>query len=76
MIEPDAAQLKNTFVIRFCRSYRDREPCWRGRIEHVQSGKCLSFYDPSDMLEFIYSFIIDLEVKAQVETRRRAITDN
>lgn len=76
MTEPDATQLKNTFVIRFCRSCRERGPCWRGRIEHVQSGKYLSFFNPADMLEFIYSFNIDLEVEARVQTRRRPITDS
>lgn len=61
MAENDHRQANSIFVIRFYRSYQNTGPTWRGRIEHVQSGKWLYFYHPGDMLRFIQGFDILME---------------
>jgi hypothetical protein len=59
--EPPNLRSISTFIVRFCRSCQNNGLCWRGRIEHVQSGRWLSFFRPADMLTFIRSFDIVLE---------------
>lgn len=76
MTETVAFQVNSTFVIRFYRSCRGNGLCWWGRIEHVQSGKRQSFFDPADMLKFIRSFNIDLEWQERSETSGRTVTDS
>lgn len=61
MVETNNSQPNSIFVIRFYRSYQDKGPYWRGRIEHVQSSKWLYVIHLEDMLNFIRSFDIDLE---------------
>lgn len=61
MAESYHRQANSIFVIHFYRSYQNRGPTWRGRIEHVQSGKWLYFNHPGDMLRFIQDFDILME---------------
>jgi hypothetical protein len=46
----------HTFVVRIWRETGAEHPQWRGRIEHVQSGKQRAFLRLAEMLEFIESF--------------------
>ncbi len=54
-------QPQNTFVIRFWREWQgggsDRTAGWRGRIEHIQSGEGIAFYEPQEILAFIGRFL-------------------
>ena len=43
----------STFVLRFWREWSDAEGRWRGRIEHVQSGRGVDFLDLEGALEFV-----------------------
>jgi len=49
----------NTFVLRFWRESSGVGPCWRGRIEHVQSGESAAFSELDGMLVFLGRFGID-----------------
>jgi hypothetical protein len=42
-----------TFVVRFWREWSGAEARWRGRIEHVQSGRRADFLCLDDMLDFL-----------------------
>lgn len=42
-----------TFVVRFWREWTGAETRWRGRIEHVQSGRRQDFLYLNDMLGFL-----------------------
>ena len=42
-----------TFVLRFWREWTGTESRWRGRIEHVQSGRRADFLHLDDMLDFL-----------------------
>jgi len=46
----------STFVVRFWQTWTDAGPCWRGRIEHVQSGEYTTFVDLKEMVAFMRSF--------------------
>lgn len=54
-------QPQNTFVVRFWWDWRgakaEQTPGWRGRIEHVQSGKGMTFGNMQQMLTFITCFV-------------------
>lgn len=43
----------NTYVIRVWRESALDAPRWRGRIEHLQSGRRAAFLDPERILAFI-----------------------
>jgi hypothetical protein len=43
----------STFVVRFWREWTGTESRWRGRIEHVQSGRRADFLCLDDMLGFL-----------------------
>jgi hypothetical protein len=40
-------------VIRFWREWSTGKGCWRGRIEHVQSGRRADFIEIEGILEFV-----------------------
>jgi len=42
-----------TFVLRFWREWSGEETRWRGRVEHVQSGRRQDFLCLDDMLRFL-----------------------
>jgi hypothetical protein len=67
MAESYHRQANSIFVIHFYRSYQNRGPTWRGRIEHVQSGKWSYFYHPRDMLRFVQGFDILMETTDEGE---------
>jgi hypothetical protein len=50
-----------TFVLRFWRKETVGEGCWRGSIEHVQSGEETAFLDIETMLAFLKRFGIQME---------------
>jgi hypothetical protein len=54
----------NTFIVRFWWELpaEGEARCWRGRIQHVQSGDGLSFQDACTLLTFIESFIPSLQL--------------
>jgi hypothetical protein len=56
MAEPSPVPPVSTFVMRFWREWSAAGPRWRGRIEHVQSGKSAPFLNLDRMLDFIRSF--------------------
>ena len=45
-----------TFVVRFWREWTGAESRWRGRVEHVQSGRQTSFLEIDDLLGFFERF--------------------
>ena len=50
----------STFVIRCWREYEGQSTLWRGRIEHVQSGKQRAFESLDQMVRFVQGYI-DME---------------
>jgi hypothetical protein len=54
----------STFVLRFWREWTGTEARWRGRIEHVQSGRRADFLAVEDLLGFFQPFGIGLAVRA------------
>ena len=53
MTEPSPVPPVSTFVVRFWQEWSAAGPRWRGRIEHVQSGKSAAFLDLTGMLDFV-----------------------
>ena len=53
MAEPSGVPPASTFVIRFWREWSAAGSRWRGRIEHVQSGKSVTCLDLQGILGFI-----------------------
>jgi hypothetical protein len=45
-----------TFVVRFWREWTGAEGRWRGRIEHVQSGRRSDFLGVGELLGFLEGF--------------------
>lgn len=56
MAESSPVPPVSTFVVRFWQEWSVAGPRWRGRIEHVQSGKNVAFLDLAGMLDFIRRF--------------------
>ena len=54
-----------TFVVRFWRETSVGEARWRGRIEHVQSGKSVAFLEIEAMLGFMQRFGVTLQDQNQ-----------
>ena len=76
---PDSPTL--TFVLRFWREWSAAGPQWRGRIEHVSSGKSVAFLEPDRMLAFLRDYGVMAQEdagmangdprRAEVEGRKR-----
>jgi hypothetical protein len=49
-----------TFVVRFWREWSGAETRWRGRIEHVQSGRRADFLEVEGLLGFLGCFGIGI----------------
>jgi hypothetical protein len=47
-----------TFVVRFWQEWSGAESRWRGRIEHVESGRHANFLEFEDLLAFLRRFSI------------------
>jgi hypothetical protein len=45
-----------TFVVHFWREWTGAEPRWRGRVEHVQSGRRADFLAVEDLLGYFQRF--------------------
>lgn len=45
-----------TFVVRFWREWSQGQPRWRGRVEHVESGRQANFLAIEDLLGFFRRF--------------------
>jgi hypothetical protein len=50
---PAGTTATTTLVVRFWREWSGTEARWRGRIEHVQSGRHMDFLHLVDMLGFL-----------------------
>jgi hypothetical protein len=53
MLEPSSPSPVSTFVVRFWREWSAKAGRWRGRIEHVQSGRRADFVEPEAILAFV-----------------------
>jgi hypothetical protein len=56
MTEPTPAPVMSTFVVRFWQEWSAGGPRWRGRIEHIPSGRSTAFLGEEVMWQFIQSF--------------------
>lgn len=57
MTRPSAETIApTTFVVRFWREWSGLEPRWRGRVEHVESGRQANFLEIDDLLGFFQHF--------------------
>jgi hypothetical protein len=56
-----SAETTVTFVVRFWREWTGVEARWRGRIEHVQSGRRHDFLGVEELLRFLERFGIRAE---------------
>jgi predicted ester cyclase len=63
-----------TFVLRFWREWTGSEARWRGRIEHVQSGRRSDFLGVGELLGFLEGFGIHKESIIS-EEEHKAILD-
>jgi hypothetical protein len=53
-----------TFVVRFWCEWSGAEPRWRGRVEHVESGRQANFLATEDLFGFFQRFGIGLAARA------------
>jgi hypothetical protein len=53
-----------TFVVRFWREWTGTELRWRGRVEHVDSGRQANFLEIDDLLGFFQRFGIGPAARA------------
>ncbi len=60
----DGTTATTTFVVRFWREWTGGEARWRGRIEHVQSGRRMDFLGVGELLRFLERFGISAEADA------------
>ncbi|MCK4449241.1 MAG: hypothetical protein KAW49_08315 [Anaerolineae bacterium] len=51
----------NTFIVRFWRESAAGEGCWRGQVQHVQSGERIAFADEATLLRFLRRWVQTLE---------------
>jgi len=56
-IEREPGTPLNTFIVRFWRKSRADKPCWRGQVQHVQSGECVAFADEDALLCFLRRWV-------------------
>jgi hypothetical protein len=47
----------NTFIVRFWREPGASTLCWRGQVQHVQSGKRVAFADEGTLLHFLRRWV-------------------
>ena len=60
MTEPFPVPTISTFVVRFWQEWSVGRARWRGRIEHIPSGRSVAFLDEEVMWQFIQSFGIQV----------------
>jgi len=68
MTEPFPVPTISTFVVRFWQEWSAGAARWRGRIEHIPSGRSAAFLDQEVMWEFIQSFGIIVDDTNQSRT--------
>jgi hypothetical protein len=68
MTEPFPGPATSTFVIRLLREWSPVGSRWRGRIEHIPSGKSAAFLDQEVMWAFVQSFGITVDDTNQSRT--------
>ncbi len=70
---PTETTTATVFVVRFWREWSGTEARWRGRIEHVQSGRQANFLAIEGLLRFFQRFGICSEHPSTyvVESKRR-----
>jgi hypothetical protein len=56
MTEPTPDPTVSTFVVRFLQEWSAAGPRWRGRIEHIPSGKSVAFLQQEVIWQFIQGF--------------------
>jgi hypothetical protein len=56
----------NTFIVRFWRESAAREGCWRGQVQHVQSGERTAFADEGALMSFIRRWVQAPEVERRM----------
>lgn len=61
MAEPPREPPQSTFVLRFTRDWSATSCRWRGRIEHVQSGRRADFIGLEGVLQFLRQFGVTVE---------------
>jgi hypothetical protein len=59
--ESGSSTATSTFILRFYREWAGGAPRWRGRIEHLESGKSTAFLDMDKMVSFVRGFGIMVE---------------
>jgi hypothetical protein len=64
MSEPPPAPPISTFVVRFWREWSAGRSRWRGRIEHVQSGRHADFESLEGALDFVQGLGVMSEDRA------------
>ena len=47
----------NTFIVRFWRTPGTGQACWRGQVQHVQSGERAAFADEGALMSFIRRWV-------------------
>lgn len=47
----------NTFIVRFWRETEANQVCWRGQIQHVQSGERVALTDELALLHFLRRWV-------------------
>lgn len=56
-LEPESPSPLNTFIVRFWREVGAERACWRGRVQHVQSGEQAAFLDEDSLLAFLRRWV-------------------
>jgi predicted ester cyclase len=71
-MESRSVETTATFVLRFRREWTGAEGRWRGRIEHVQSGRRSDFLGVGELLGFLEGFGIHGEAETGEQRRSSA----
>jgi predicted ester cyclase len=69
-MDPHFAETTTTFVLRFRREWTGAEGRWRGRIEHVQSGRRSDFLGLGELLGFLEQY--GIRAGAETGEQRRS----
>lgn len=47
----------NTFIVRFWQEMGTSQVCWRGQVQHVQSGDKIAFVEETALLNFLRRWV-------------------
>lgn len=59
----------STFIVRFWRELEASQVCWRGQVQHVQSGDKIAFADETALLSFLRRWVEMEETPALAPAR-------